>query len=212
MQRNTMQRRVIILTTVLFLILLLFAASTGVSRVGKTRVDIQAIPQDAMISINGTTSTKGKHYLSPGKYTFSAERSGFETYSIDIEIKDERTYVGLAPEPSSEEGYRWLEEHPEVQSEREGIGGANANQKGEELSQAIPIINSLPFSSVPGPFTIDYGYSQSRKDGIFLLVRNSSPNGRVNALKWIREQGADPTDLEIRYSDFNNPLSPKGDQ
>ena len=69
------------------------------------------------------------------------------------------------------------------------------------------MISKLPYSDVTGPFTIDYGPSTTRKDGVFLLISDSSPRGRVNAFKWIRQQGYDPTDFEIVYTNVANPLA-----
>ena len=57
-----------------------------------------------------------------------------------------------------------------------------------------------------GPFSLDYGTNPHVKNKVFIEVSDSSPEGRVNALHWIRSHGFDPTDLDIRFDDFSNPL------
>lgn len=65
----------------------------------------------------------------------------------------------------------------------------------------------LPYFDSDGPFTVDYSSGADlRYDKPFIKITDSTPSGRVSALKWIREQGYDPSDLDIRYIDFVNPL------
>lgn len=201
-------KRLVTVCLLVFVSFVIYSIITGISRIGKTRIDITVIPEDAKVTINNSETSAGSKYVKPGTYVFTAAKAGFKTYTYEITIKKERTQVGLVPDPESEEAISWLIDNPDIQLEREAIGGTNAMSKGEEIENNTPIIASLPFTSVTGPFTIDYGYTELRKNGIFLLIRNSSPDGRKNALQWIREQqNIDPTDLEIRFSDFVNPLT-----
>lgn len=203
---NKRTKNLIILSSVLFALLLLYSVGISISRIGKTRVDITVIPQDAAVMINGSKSSSGSKYLKPGSYTFSASKEGFSDYAQEVTIGKEKVQIGLVPEPTSDEAFEWIANNPDIQTEREALGGIAAAQKGAAIIEKDPIIASLPYTSVVGPFTIDYGYSEQRENKIFITIRNSSPDGRANALQWIRERGIDPTDLEIRYADFTNPL------
>jgi hypothetical protein len=182
------------------------------SRSGENRVTIEVIPGDAKVEINDTEASAGDNYLSPGKYVIKASSPGFKSDEQTIEVKksDPPVEVGLIPEPVSAEARKYIEENPDIQRNRERIGGTNARRQGEETENRNPIIAQLPRIDIIGPYTIDYGPSATREYGIFLEISNSSPDGRKNALKWIREQGQDPTDLEIIYSDFINPLAQGG--
>ena len=67
----------------------------------------------------------------------------------------------------------------------------------------------MPYIDILGPFSIDYGPSKIQPDGMVLFVSDSSPGGRQKALKWIRENNQEPTDLEIVFSDYLSPLTGK---
>lgn len=177
----------------------------GLSRVGETRVSLDVIPKNAQVKINGVESKTGTHYLKPGTYTFSASLDGWKTDSQEIKITKPTT-VGLIPSPDSVAATELLQDQPELQLERERIGGQRAGQISQALSANNPIIDILPYTEPSGPFSIDYGLSKTDKTRVFLLISDSSPNGRVNALKWLRQQGQDPTNIEMVFSDFINPL------
>lgn len=192
------------------LILILLWLSLIISRIGEVKLTVSAIPSEAEILIN-QEKIKGKEvYVKPGAYTVSANYEGYEEDSVVVEVGSAPVVVELIPEPESEEARSFLDENPEIQAEREAIGGRRYAKQGQDVRERIPILNSLPVTEILGPFSIDYGLSDSRKDGVFLEISDSSPQGRVNALKWLRQNGQDPTDFEIRYSDFTNPLMTTG--
>jgi hypothetical protein len=188
------------------LVILLLTIPGAVQHHGKIRVLIQVAPADSEITINGVRSSSGEKYLKPGEYYIIASRQYFTEDRQHIKVVNTPIEVDLLPEPSTQEAQKYLTLHPDVETSREAIGGKRTNLTGLQLEAGTPIIKQLPYTDITGPFTIDYGPSPTRKNGIFLIVSNSSPEGRVNALKWIRQQGYDPTNLEIRFDDFVNPI------
>jgi len=199
---NKFARLVIILAVFVFV----YFMFVRLSRVGETKVSVQVIPNDSIVLMNGQRIKPGVVYLKPGNYRFEAERSGFTKDQLDVTVSGQATDVALIPAPNSPEANAFLERNPALQAARESIGGARANANGLKIENKTPLVRLLPYSDINGPFTIDYGPSPVRKNDIFLLVSDSSPRGRENALRWIKQQGYDPTDLEIRFSDFNNPV------
>lgn len=191
---------------VLISIFAVYSVMLSVSRAGEVKVSVSVIPEEAIISINEKPYSKGDVYLKPGEYTFSASAEGWKTDTQTLEINQGGAVVNLLPDPESENAKQWLKDNPEIQAERESMGAQRAKQKGVALEAKNPLVALLPVSDLYGPFNIDYGPSETEKGSIFLIVSYSTPAGRLNALKWIRQQGQDPTDLEIRFIDFNNPL------
>lgn len=90
------------------------------------------------------------------------------------------------------------------------VGSNNTNNTGVETAETeegLPvhdIIYSPPITDVKGPFTIEYLYTKNHVD--YIKITDSSPQGRMNAMHWLRERGIDPTELNIKFDDFKNPL------
>jgi hypothetical protein len=179
----------------------------ALSRAGETKVRLVVVPNDSTVSVNNKVVKGRTLYLGQGEYTFSAKKDGWNTDTQSVHVGKEAVQVGLIPDPASEQAQQFLKDNPDVQLQREAVGGLRANTKGEELRGNNPIINSLPYTQESPPFTIDYGLSQERKGDVFLIVSDSSPNGREAAVDWIRQQGLDPTNVDITFSGFVNPLS-----
>lgn len=95
------------------------------------------------------------------------------------------------------------------------VGGGDSNKNnGSETAEtegSLPV-HSILYSpaviDINGPFTIEYLYTKDSVD--YIKVTDSSPQGRMNAMHWLRERGIDPTDLGIYFDDFANPLNSEG--
>lgn len=194
---------------IVVLALVFFLAST-MSHAGKTKVILKVIPADSTIIIDNKPGRAGTLYLKPGSHKFTASRSGFKTSSQDVELGGVEQKISLLPAPVSKEAFQWLSDNPDIQRQREALGSERAAQAGQAALKQTPIIRLLPVTSLQGPFSINYGPSASRKNGTFLVITDSSPKGRAAAIGWIRQHGYDPTDLEIRYQDFINPIVNEG--
>lgn len=212
MQGQNRRKKLMIIIGVAIIAFLLYQLIIFFSRQGETKVEIIVVPDDSAVSVNNET-IKGKTlYLGQGDYTFSATKDGWTTDTQSVQVGKDALQVGLIPEPSSEEVKQYLKDNPNIQLQREAIGGLRANLKGQKIQDQNPLIEFLPYSQESPPFSIDYGLSKERKGDIFLLISDSTPNGREAAMDWIRLQGVDPTDLEIYFSDFPNPLAPKEEE
>ena len=191
---------------IIFGVFVLYNIVLSLTRVGEVKVIISVIPKDAQISINNKPAKPGTIYLSQGDYLFEAKKQGWKDDKLEVQIDKTSKSVGLIPEPDSDEARSLLNDDPELQLKRESLGGERAAQRGDQTRQETPIIGFLPTVEITGPFRIDYGPSQKRAGGSTILVSSIAPKGRWAALEWIREHGQDPTDLEIKFEDFINPL------
>lgn len=196
----------LILSAVLVAGLAGYALALKASRIGETKVSVTAIPATSSIYLNDRPVGAGDIYLKPGVYAFTAKSHGWKDDKLKVEVSDYPVEVGLTPEPDSDEAYRWINVNRELQLQREAIGGLQAERQGNKIAEKSPIVNALPYQDILGPFKVDYGKSDIQDDGIFIEVSSSTPPGRTKFLEWLKQQGQDPTDLEIKYHDFLNPF------
>lgn len=178
---------------------------------GDALVTVEVSPKDSKLYLNGKGIRADKMRLKPGEYVFIAQKDGYleDRFKLNITKDSNELYVGLLPSPESEEAKVWVSDN---YAERESIGGKAAYDRGDYIRENNPVINDLPYFSVAGPYKIDYGLSSTSSDAHpYLLITYSSPDGRKKALDWLRNKGHDPAFLDIRFSDFNNPLLPEED-
>lgn len=208
MNESTVSRLKKVVFTSLFIGILVVGYNVFlfISRIGETKVVIEAAPKSSLIFINGEPGHAGANYLSEGEYTIQARMSGFTDAEEKIQVLDKPQVVYLLPEANTEKARQYLTDNPGDQTDRVVLWDKLAYKKGQTTRSKTPIIESLPYTSVGEYFSIDFGPSDNPKIGTELIVSNSSPEGRANALKWIRQQGYDPTDYYIKFVDFNNPL------
>lgn len=189
-----------------FASLLLYSIITLVSQAGKTKVSIEVLPKDSVVTINDSEGSSGDTYLEPGEYTFSATKDGFEKDTQTIIVDEGELVVVLLPEPVSEEALEWSQQ-PDVALQLESYGGLRATQRGMAIRNTNPLIDRLPHVDFAGPFVVDYGYYGADSTKTYIVIRDTTPNGRIAAIEWIRDQGVNPAELDIRFSDYRDPLS-----
>lgn len=185
---------------------LFFQLAITASRIGKTDVTFEVAPAEAKIVVNGKNLSPGSNYMSPGKYKVFISSPNYKKTEKDIVVSKEAQYVGIILEPANNEMIQKINNDPKIYLLREAIGGQLAGITSSKIRSTTPLINQLPYIDVNGPFAIDYGRSFLQKNGSAIIISDSSPEGRVNAVKWIRSQGYDPTNLDIHFDDFINPL------
>lgn len=206
MARLTPRQIALIIGAVVALILL-YGISSSISRAGKVAVEIKISPRDSIVRIDGKQSKAGKVYVEPGMHTFSGARENFKDDYQKIEVhKDNDLTVYLLPEADTEQAYNYLKDNPAVQRERERFGGLQANAKGIALREEIPLINSLPITWNHGLSSIGSGPSAEIEGGTAIIVQADATADRKAAVDWIKQQAANPSDLDIEFPDFVNPL------
>jgi hypothetical protein len=167
-------------------------------------IEIQSrVPDDATVAINGNkVGSNSKNGVIPGKYTIVAKRNGFEDKTEEVEAKKGETkVVRLLMSPNSEEGYKWMRNHPDRAREYEAMKGAEYSKKVEAGTNANPLISHLP--EVHPTWRIDYGKSVQNPDdptaAAIIITTAGSDMAKQQALDWIKSQGFNPADYEIIY-------------
>lgn len=174
------------------------------SRIGKVAVPVYAVPTDMNIDIAGYGNTQpGTVYLKPGAYRVKASREGFAESQFNLIVReDNNPTIDLALLPESEDAKKIAQENRTLYGENESRGGKLANDSGEAFKELNPIVSLLPFKD---PY-YSIGYKSPDNKTIKITITTPSPLYRYYATEKIRNWGYDPTDFEIIYNDFKNPL------
>lgn len=204
MQRT---KKVIILLTVIIVSIISINLWLNIKRSDKIATTFEVMPTDAKIIIDGKKSRAGMVYLSPGTYKITASKDGFSDVKKTIAITQNNNYVGLILPAVSDEAKKWAASDA-VWPELERIAGEISRYQSSSLRDKTPLINYLPESNIMGPYTISYSvFGVGDNEQVTIIIKNSTPNGRLKALQWIRDQGVDPADLIIEFEDFHNPTN-----
>jgi hypothetical protein len=200
-------KRLRLILGILLLIVLILAARgiyNSVIHRGKVGVEIQTAPEDAQVLLDSKQISSSKPYLKPGTYKFSATKDGFEKNTREITISPANHYVGLVLSPVSDDAQEWATDNQAIYEE---IGSRIVDERVDVVGKKNPLVAKLPYIDVMGPFSIDYTFSSEQSYSADIIIKNTTPAGRIRALQWIRSQGVDPADLTIQFEDFDNPTN-----
>ena len=202
---NKQMKILVYVIATIVMAIIIYGLGITISHRGKIALRIIVAPSVAVVTLDNKEVQAGTIYVQPGAHTVRASLRNFQPGETKIKLSNNSSKtVDLMLVPTNEAGQAFLQANPVYQQERESIGGQEISAR--QAQKEAPIIALLPVSTLSGPYKIDYGESQTRPGRTVLLISNSSPNGRVKALKWLKEHGANPADLEIIFTDFISPL------
>lgn len=204
MQYSQRFRLITKIVVAILVVLTIWNIYSWIAHRGKIGVELQIVPGDAQVLLDGKQLSSSKPYLKPGTYTFSASKDGFEKASRQLTISVTNHYVGLTLSPVSEDAQKWATDN---QAAYEDVGSRLADEHVATVTENNPLLDKLPYIDVMGPFSINYTFSSEGATDSTIIIRNATPNGRIKALQWIRDQGVDPADLIIEFEDFHNPTN-----
>lgn len=210
MKNLSTKQKLIFVAIAIVLVYFMISVANFFINSGKTKVTIEVAPEDSIVYVDGKKFKAGSLYLDRTSHAFVAKRDGFKDDVVTIVVGQEPARVGLLPFPNTDEAKKYLRLYPEVQQQRESIDGANNQGLGTAIVNQTPLIKLLPSTNINAPYVIDFGPSKTRTNGTVIYIGDSTSEGRISALKWIRAQGYNPSDLEIVFSDFSNPITQDG--
>ena len=173
-------------------------------RAGKFPVVLQTLPSDAAVTIDDASYTQGTIYLAPGNYEATVSKDGFASYTQELIVNgtdDAKLFAGLAP--ASDDAKRWQQRHRRDYAELERQSFLFAQEYGAAFSERWPITNTLPIKDPY--FTISYRVHEA--GDITLTIKGTSPRYREAALDELRKRGFEPTEYNIEFIGFDNPLA-----
>ncbi|HSX36487.1 MAG TPA: hypothetical protein VLH84_06160 [Patescibacteria group bacterium] len=202
-----------------FLVLALVVAALLLGKSGTgVQVQVQALPADSAITLDGKPIKAGHVQLSPGTHVFEATRQYFDpvTKTVDTKGLNKSRVIYLMPIPNSSAAMNYLLNHPAVQQQREAAAGADAAQTSQNLTATYPIIGYLPYQTTD--FKVDY--SLDSKNTLSLLVTvypiadpttdrtdyTQQYNGyKAEALQFIQSNKVNITTTQITYTASSDP-------
>lgn len=204
---------IVLIILALVLTIVSYQAFVYWSHRGLAKINVVVLPKDSELRVDGSPAKAGTLYLKPGAHKLSAARQYFDKVEQEVNTNNlnsgEKIY--LLPKPNSNEAKQWLAEHPDVQRQRESVGGIEANQQQTALSKKYPFLDKLPQEN--SRYKIDYSLTQANEleftINLFGVVR--SPNDyaqykqqlkqyKNEALQYLQSIGVNPQDYKITYS------------
>ena len=181
---------------------LVYGAITYVNRHDTTPVYLLTSPDKAEIT-TGNQKFIGSQvaYLKPGTYNFKASRSGFKDENINIEVKKGNPLrIIFTLTPTTEEAIKELQSSSKTSEIDRATTDRLANEQ-KKLEDANPIIKKLPIKNLI--YSIGYKADPNRKNGVIIEI-DTIEGYRNAALNKIKEQGFDPSKLNITFRNYAN--------
>jgi hypothetical protein len=203
----------IILVTILILIIIALSIIRWITelnqRQGKLAVPINIVPSSAEIQIDSQpiNTHKGEIFVTPGDHKIKVSNPGFTTYENSFSAYEWNIpgqYIGLSPE--SDDAKKWYSKNPRLYKELEQAAYQESVEYGKKFNERWPITKILPIKDPY--FTISYRPVKQTGD-IYLTIKGTSPRYRMFAIDHLRKQGFEPTDYNIEFIGFKNPLNIK---
>ena len=192
----------IAVTLLIFISLITFNLWQNNQRKGKGVLEIRKIPNDTVIYVNKERVSGKSLYLSPGKYSISGQREGFDTYTREVEItKGEKQKAFFVLVPRSDSANQWVKDNDKQYSLIENEAGIYYGEEGTKLYDKYPIMKNLPYRG--SLYNIDYSLVD---DNFKIQISSNDALGRQVAVERIKSFGFEPTDYDIEFLEFNNPF------
>lgn len=208
MQENPKSNVALAITFVVIIVLVFvgYFAFTTITRSGKLAVEINAVPSDAKVTLNGTEVGNGTIYIEPGNYEVKGSKEGFAEFSQQTSVDTNGQVISVPLAAESEEAKEWAKENESKYLDLESEAGIEAQRQGEEFAKKNPIISLLPHESLL--YTIGYRADTSDPTGNSIIIEISAIEGyRQQALYQLQQWGYDPTNFKINFSDYKNPFT-----
>lgn len=174
-------------------------------RQGKIAVPVSLVPADATIYVDGEKiSRSGTIYIKPGQRQVKVTSPGFESVEKTYRIYDYNApgiYIGLIGQ--SDSAKKWQQNNQFRYRKLELLATEKAHQYNQLFEERNPIVKDLPIKDPY--FTISYRNIDDKT--IKLTIWGTSARYRQYALNYLRQLGYEPTDYEIEFSNFTNPLA-----
>lgn len=196
------RKQIIIIAAIAFLLI----AGYGILNLVRdkpysAKIDVEVAPSNSIVIINGKRSHEGVTKVKPGKIEVVARRDGFESISKTLAVlKDESVYVGIVLLPNAAGTKNWYNEHLPDLKKAEKISSKNFDVSSKKAASSLPLVLKLPYLGPGLAYRIDYGgQSQTPDAKPAIYIKAATEEGRLDALNWIKNQGVDPSSLQIVF-------------
>ena len=198
-----MNKKVIsIILIVLSVSTVVYGIATYINRYNTTPIYLLTSPDKAEIT-TGNQKFIGSQvvYLKPGTYDFKASRSGFKDENINVEVKKGNPLrIIFTLMPTTEKAIKELQSSSKTPEIDRATTDELTNEQ-KNLEDANPIIKKLPIKNLI--YSIGYKADPNHKNGVIVEI-HTIEGYRNAAINKIKEQGFDPSKLNITFRKYAN--------
>ena len=196
----------IVLILSLVIVAIGYGVFTAISRQSKVEVTINAIPEDASLTLDGKQIRPGVTYLKEGSYTIKGSKEGFTDFTAQVYVDKDHKLMSVPLVPASKEAKEWQQKNMNKYTLLERAAGRAAAKEGETFREKNPITIVLPYKNLI--YKIGYRADPADASGNSIILEIDAPEGYRNAaVQQIRNLGYDPTNFKINFRDYKNPFS-----
>lgn len=165
-------------------------------------LQIEVVPSDSVITLDGKKVSEGLVKVKPGPHKLVFSRDGFETQTKDVRVPEgKEEYAGVVLRSNSPRTANWYEANPKDAKKAEGIASRAFDVKARTKTEAMPILKELPW--IDRLYRVDYGGSQNDPADpakTALYITYYSAEGKTQALEWLKFKGHTPEDTEMIFT------------
>ena len=198
-----MNKRIIsILIFLSSLIILTYGIVIYTSRINTVPIFLLASPNKAEITVENKKIIGSQIiYLKPGTYDFKAFRDGFKSETIHVEVKKNKPLrIVFSLIPITQEATKELKLSSRG-AEIDKITTDKLVKEQKALEDANPIIKKLPIKNLI--YSIGYRVDPNIPNSIIVEI-DTIEGYRNAAINKIKEQGFDPSKLNIVFRNYAN--------
>ena len=199
-----MNKRIIsILIFLSSLIILTYGIVIYTSRINMVPIFLLVSPNKAEITVENKKIIGSQIiYLKPGTYDFKAFRDGFKSETIHVEVKKNKPLrIVFSLTPTTQEAIKELKSSSSKSAEIDKITTDKLVNEQKALEDANPIIKKLPIKNLI--YSIGYRVDPNIPNGIIVEI-DTIEGYRNAAINKIKEQGFDPSKLNIVFRNYAN--------
>lgn len=197
---------VLIILGIILIAGIIYSIYISIQRSGKVLVEILTIPPDASVVIDEAKSSN-KAYLTEGYHDFVISSDGFSEHKGSHYVSEKVNKVVVSLTPKTDEARKKVADYGKSLGSENALGDVHAYMRSSFLRETNPVINILPKTDLTGPYKIEYKFYPGDPDKVYVTISYATPKGRQNALKYLTDNGIDITTTDIKFTNFDNPLT-----
>lgn len=172
-------------------------------------ITVTAAPSDSGVKINGGSAQLGANSVSPGRYVVTISRSGFASVTKTIDVASgQNALVGFALAPNSSKTADWYQTHPDDTAIAQKITDPKYNSSIAVVKNPQPFTDLLPYVAGGFEFTVAEDPDPDNINNPLIWIEGDTPQAQQDALTWIKNQGYDPSKMNLKYSTTTDPNRP----
>ncbi len=194
-----MKKVLILISIIIFILIIGFFIFENPFNNSST-LKILVTPTSSLIKLNNSTSSIGIHHLRPGNYTITVSHPGFKTQSKSFSIKKNNTkFIGIILQPNTAKTANFYQTNNYQEQMVEAISSNNNLTGAISSVSSEPIIKYLPYIGPNLQYKINYSVDPKNSKTPYITITANNPQGRQDALSFIKSKGIDPTYLNIVF-------------